>query len=39
MPQAEDLERSKEAGFDLHLAHPPGVDTLERAIAQVRQER
>jgi two-component system CheB/CheR fusion protein len=35
--QAEDLERSKEAGFDLHLAKPPDLETLERAIADVRE--
>jgi len=36
--QAEDLERSKEAGFDLHLAKPPDLDALERAIVQVREK-
>jgi two-component system CheB/CheR fusion protein len=35
--QAEDLERSREAGFDLHLAKPPALDELERAIDQVRE--
>jgi PAS domain S-box-containing protein len=35
--QEEDLERSKEAGFDLHLAKPPDLDALERAIAEVRK--
>jgi CheY-like chemotaxis protein len=34
--QPEDLERSKQAGFDLHLAKPPGMDALERAIVQAR---
>jgi two-component system CheB/CheR fusion protein len=34
--QAEDLERSREAGFDLHLAKPPDLDALEQAIAEVR---
>jgi CheY-like chemotaxis protein len=35
--QPEDIERSKEAGFDLHLAKPPDQEALERAISQVRQ--
>jgi CheY-like chemotaxis protein len=35
--QAEDLERSKEAGFDLHLAKPPDMEVLERAIAEVHE--
>jgi CheY-like chemotaxis protein len=34
--QAEDLERSREAGFDVHLAKPPDLDALKRAIAEVR---
>jgi PAS domain S-box-containing protein len=34
--QPEDLDRSKEAGFDLHLAKPLSLETLERAMAQVR---
>jgi CheY-like chemotaxis protein len=34
--QAEDLERSRDAGFDLHLAKPPDLDALERAITEVR---
>jgi PAS domain S-box-containing protein len=34
--QAEDVERSREAGFDLHLAKPPDLETLERAIAEAR---
>ena len=35
--QAEDLERSREAGFDLHLAKPPALDQLERAIDEVAE--
>ncbi|MGC4116798.1 MAG: PAS domain S-box protein [Myxococcales bacterium] len=31
----EDLERSKEAGFDRHLAKPPDLGVLESTIAQV----
>jgi two-component system CheB/CheR fusion protein len=34
--QPEDLERSREAGFDLHLAKPPELEALERAIARAR---
>lgn len=34
--QPEDVERSKESGFDLHLAKPPDLDALERAIVEVR---
>jgi PAS domain S-box-containing protein len=37
--QAEDVERSRDAGFDLHLAKPPEPDALERAIAEVLQAR
>jgi CheY-like chemotaxis protein/anti-sigma regulatory factor (Ser/Thr protein kinase) len=36
--QPEDLEKSREAGFDLHLAKPPELETLERAIAQVQTQ-
>jgi len=32
--QAEDLERSREAGFDHHLAKPVDVATLERLFAE-----
>jgi PAS domain S-box-containing protein len=34
--QPEDLERSRDAGFDLHLAKPPVLEALERAMVQVR---
>jgi CheY-like chemotaxis protein len=34
--QPEDLDRSREAGFDLHLAKPPDLDALERALVQFR---
>jgi two-component system CheB/CheR fusion protein len=34
---AEDVERSRQAGFDLHLAKPPAIDTLERAIVSARE--
>jgi two-component system CheB/CheR fusion protein len=37
--QAEDLERSREAGFDLHLAKPPDLDALERAVAEAAEAR
>ncbi|HET7754820.1 MAG TPA: ATP-binding protein [Anaeromyxobacteraceae bacterium] len=33
--QPDDIERSKEAGFDLHLAKPPDLDALERAIVEL----
>jgi CheY-like chemotaxis protein len=32
--QPEDIERAKQAGFDLHLAKPPDLDALERAILE-----
>jgi PAS domain S-box-containing protein len=32
---AEDLEKAKQAGFDHHLAKPPRVEDLERALKQV----
>ena len=38
----EDVAMAKEAGFDLHLAKPPSIDSLERALAEVgstHQER
>jgi CheY-like chemotaxis protein len=31
----EDMARSKEAGFDRHLAKPVGLDTLARLMAEV----
>ncbi|UWG96456.1 PocR ligand-binding domain-containing protein [Dehalobacter sp. DCM] len=34
--QAEDLERSKAAGFDQHLAKPVNLDALEKTLANVR---
>jgi CheY-like chemotaxis protein len=33
--QPEDIAAAKEAGFDAHLAKPPSIDTLERALAEV----
>jgi PAS domain S-box-containing protein len=33
--QPEDVETAREAGFDAHLAKPPSIDTLERALAEV----
>jgi two-component system CheB/CheR fusion protein len=33
--QPEDIERSREAGFDLHLAKPVDVDMLQRMMAEV----
>jgi PAS domain S-box-containing protein len=32
----EDLARSKQAGFDRHLAKPPDLDMLERTLAELR---
>ena len=29
----EDLQRSREAGFDQHLAKPPSMETLQEALA------
>jgi CheY-like chemotaxis protein len=37
--QPEDVAAAKEAGFDAHLAKPPSVEALERAIAEVGRER
>ena len=37
--QPEDVERASEAGFDAHLAKPPSIDTLERALAEVGNAR
>ena len=34
--QPEDIERSRQAGFNLHLAKPPDLDALERAILELR---
>jgi signal transduction histidine kinase/CheY-like chemotaxis protein len=33
--QPEDVAMAKEAGFDVHLAKPPSIDKLERALAEV----
>jgi signal transduction histidine kinase len=32
--QTEDIERSRRAGFDLHLAKPPNLDALERVMSR-----
>jgi PAS domain S-box-containing protein len=32
--QPEDVAMSKDAGFDAHLAKPPSIDTLHRAMAE-----
>jgi len=37
--QPEDVETAREAGFDAHLAKPPSIDTLERALAEVGNTR
>ena len=37
--QPEDVEMASEAGFDAHLAKPPSIDTLERALAEVGNAR
>jgi PAS domain S-box-containing protein len=37
--QPEDVEMASEAGFDVHLAKPPSIDTLERALAEVGNAR
>jgi CheY-like chemotaxis protein len=37
--QPEDVAMSREAGFDAHLAKPPSVDALERALAEVVSAR
>jgi CheY-like chemotaxis protein len=34
--QPEDVVMSREAGFDAHLAKPPSIDALERALVEVR---
>jgi PAS domain S-box-containing protein len=36
--QPEDVEMAREAGFDAHLAKPPSIDTLERALAEVGRD-
>jgi PAS domain S-box-containing protein len=36
--QPQDVAMAKEAGFDAHLAKPPSIDTLERALAEVGRE-
>jgi CheY-like chemotaxis protein len=33
--QPEDVAMAKAAGFDVHLAKPPSIDKLERALAEV----
>jgi CheY-like chemotaxis protein len=33
--QPEDVATSKDAGFDAHLAKPPSIDSIERALAEV----
>jgi CheY-like chemotaxis protein len=33
--QPEDLERSREAGFDTHLAKPVNLDTLEQTLSKI----
>jgi PAS domain S-box-containing protein len=35
----EDVERSKRAGFDRHVAKPPGIDVLEAALADLGDPR
>jgi CheY-like chemotaxis protein len=30
----EDLQRSREAGFDRHIAKPPSLDALEELLAR-----
>jgi CheY-like chemotaxis protein len=37
--QPEDVEMAMEAGFDAHLAKPPSIDALERALADVGSSR
>ncbi len=32
--QPEDVATAREAGFDAHLAKPPSIETLERALAE-----
>jgi PAS domain S-box-containing protein len=33
--QPEDVAMAREAGFDVHLAKPPSIEALERALAEV----
>lgn len=35
----EDIHRSKEAGFDLHLAKPASLEALEHVLAELRMTR
>jgi signal transduction histidine kinase/ActR/RegA family two-component response regulator len=37
--QPEDVELAREAGFDAHLAKPPNIDTLERALSELGSAR
>jgi hypothetical protein len=37
--QPEDVATAKEAGFEVHLAKPPSIEALERAIAEVDRSR
>jgi PAS domain S-box-containing protein len=37
--QPEDVAMAKEVGFDAHLAKPPSIDALERALAEVGNAR
>ena len=37
--QPEDVATAKEAGFEVHLAKPPSIEALERAIAAVGRSR
>ena len=37
--QREDVATAKEAGFEVHLAKPPSIEALERAIAAVGRSR
>jgi CheY-like chemotaxis protein len=36
--QPEDVAMAKAAGFDAHLAKPPSIEALERAIAEAGRE-
>jgi PAS domain S-box-containing protein len=37
--QPEDVEMAREAGFDAHLAKPPSIDALARALVEVGKTR
>jgi PAS domain S-box-containing protein len=37
--QPEDVATAREAGFDAHLAKPPSIETLERALTEVGDAR